>query len=348
MSRVYNKMRINVNEQITDIVTAKQNDANSRFLDVYLYDAGKPIDLTGNEVHIYMRKPDKTEIFNNGEITDATAGRCQFELTSQALAAYGVLFAEISIWKDNVEILTTQTFHIFIAESIRDDDSIESSNEYGALVVLFQNLYQSLDLMKDMLDNFGTPGAIAEEYNVATFWGISEAILDALKKSGTDAIMERLGESIDTLDSGTVFGAINGVKNNVAEIDNAVSGLNSAIVNNGINALKIKTISMFEKTYDVQSNQNASVNLINYTGKGFIGFWMIRISSPNNGYLRITVDGTTLATLNGRKTLGGTADSFGFIPIFFTRSISVYFYNPTTPQSQGAQAIVNGFVHKFE
>lgn len=177
MSQVYNKMRINVNEQITDIVTAKQNDANSRFLDVYLYDAGKPIDLTGNEVRIYMRKPDKTEIFNNGEITDATAGRCQFELTSQALAAYGVLFAEISIWKDNVEILTTQTFHIFIAESIRDDASIESSNEYGALVVLFQNLYEAWDLMQDMTSNFGTPGEVAAENNVTTFWqGIEKMI----------------------------------------------------------------------------------------------------------------------------------------------------------------------------
>lgn len=177
MSQVYNKMRINVNEQITDIVTAKQNDANSRFLDVYLYDAGKPIDLTGNEVRIYMRKPDGQEIFNNGEITDATAGRCQFELTSQALAAYGVLFAEISIWKDNVEILTTQTFHIFIAESIRDDDSIESSNEYGALVVLFQNLYEAWDLMQDMTSNFGTPGEVAAENNVTTFWqGIEKMI----------------------------------------------------------------------------------------------------------------------------------------------------------------------------
>lgn len=177
MSQVYNKMRINVNEQITDIVTAKQNDANSRFLDVFLYDAGKPIDLTGNEVRIYMRKPDKTEIFNNGEITDAAAGRCQFELTSQALAAYGVLFAEISIWKDNVEILTTQTFHIFIAESIRDDASIESSNEYGALVVLFQNLYEAWDLMQDMTSNFGTPGEVAAENNVTTFWqGIEKMI----------------------------------------------------------------------------------------------------------------------------------------------------------------------------
>lgn len=326
MSQVYNKMRINVNEQITDIVTAKQNDANSRFLDVYLYDAGKPIDLTGNEVRIYMRKPDKTEIFNNGEITDATAGRCQFELTSQALAAYGVLFAEISIWKDNVEILTTQTFHIFIAESIRDDDSIESSNEYGALVVLFQNLYQSLDLMKDMLDNFGTPGAIAEEYNVTTFWGISEAILDALKKSSTDAIMERLGESTDTLDSGTIFGAINDVKSDVETVNNATSGLNSTIINNGINAFNPRTTRVI--SYQQQSNSGGGVvgNIFSQNGSGiFVVTSAAAGNGGQNAYLRLTCDGNTFY-------IAGSSQSYqiGTLPyiFFFNSSISAYGYAP--------------------
>lgn len=210
MSQVYNKMRINVNEQITDIVTAKQNDANSRFLDVFLYDAGKPIDLTGNEVRIYMRKPDKTEIFNNGEITDATAGRCQFELTSQALAAYGVLFAEISIWKDNVEILTTQTFHIFIAESIRDDDSIESSNEYGALVVLFQNLYEAWDLMQDMTSNFGTPGEVAAENNVTTFWqGIEKMITLFNNQAAANSPIKSIQRGVTTAATTITVDAVN-------------------------------------------------------------------------------------------------------------------------------------------
>lgn len=213
MSRVYNKMRINVNEQITDIVTAKQNDANSRFLDVYLYDAGKPIDLTGNEVRIYMRKPDKTEIFNNGEITDATAGRCQFELTSQALAAYGVLFAEISIWKDNVEILTTQTFHIFIAESIRDDESIESSNEYGALVVLFQNLYDAWDLMQDMTSNFGTPGEVAAENNVTTFWqGIEKMITLFNNQAAANSPIKSIQRGVTTTATTITIDAVNMTK----------------------------------------------------------------------------------------------------------------------------------------
>jgi uncharacterized protein (UPF0333 family) len=225
MSQVYNKMRINVNEQITDIVTAKQNDANSRFLDVYLYDAGKPIDLTGNEVRIYMRKPDKTEIFNNGEITDATAGRCQFELTSQALAAYGVLFAEISIWKDNVEILTTQTFHIFIAESIRDDASIESSNEYGALVVLFQNLYEAWDLMQDMTENFGTPGEVAAENNVTTFWqGIEKMITLFNNQAAANSPIKSIQRGVTTAATTITVDAVNMNKAVVMSVSKSSEG----------------------------------------------------------------------------------------------------------------------------
>ena len=71
MAQTYNKLKIDIKEPVTDIITAKQNDSNSRFLDVYLYDGSTPIDLTGHEVRIYMRKPDKMEVFNNGEITDA-------------------------------------------------------------------------------------------------------------------------------------------------------------------------------------------------------------------------------------------------------------------------------------
>lgn len=57
--KTYNILIIEIKEPISDIITAKQGDTNSRFLDVYLRDNGRPVDLTGNEVKIYGRK--KTE-----------------------------------------------------------------------------------------------------------------------------------------------------------------------------------------------------------------------------------------------------------------------------------------------
>ncbi len=211
MSQVFNKMKIEVKREIVDIITAKQNDTNSRYLDVYLYDDGTPLDLTGQEVRIYMKKPDGKEIFNDGEITEPKNGRCQFLLSTEALKTYGVLEAEISIWENNTEIVTTQTFHIFVTESLRTSGSVESSNEYGALVVLFQNLYQALDLMTEMGQNFGQAGEVATGIPVSTFWQMLEELYtmnkNALTNSSVSEVLNRLGVNTDNNNT-TIFGLL--------------------------------------------------------------------------------------------------------------------------------------------
>ena len=204
-------MKIEVKREIVDIITAKQNDTNSRYLDVYLYDDGIPLDLTNQEVRIYMKKPDGKEIFNDGEITEPKNGRCQFLLSTEALKTYGVLEAEISIWENNTEIVTTQTFHIFVTESLRTSGSVESSNEYGALVVLFQNLYQALDLMTEMVQNFGQAGEVATGIPVSTFWQMLEELYtmnkNALTNSSVSEVLNRLGVNTDNNNT-TIFGLL--------------------------------------------------------------------------------------------------------------------------------------------
>lgn len=161
MAKTYNTLTIEVKEDITDIITAKQDDTQSRYLDVYLQDDGQPINLTGQEVRIYGKKQDGKSFFNNGEITNATQGRCQFELTNQALAVAGKLQVEISIWQNNERILTTQTFLINVIPKIRNDDAIESSNEFGAVVILFQKLYDFwLDIEKLLGKTDDTGGSL--------------------------------------------------------------------------------------------------------------------------------------------------------------------------------------------
>ncbi|WMI81851.1 BppU family phage baseplate upper protein [Anaerotignum sp. MB30-C6] len=150
MAQVYNRLEVDVRTETIDIITAVQNDSNSRFLDVFLLDNGVPINLTGHEVRIYGKKADGTEIYNDGEITEETNGRCQFELTSQALAVAQDLEVQIILFKDNVEILSTQPFKIHVVKSLISSGSVESSNEYGALVVLYQNLYEAYDLMVEI------------------------------------------------------------------------------------------------------------------------------------------------------------------------------------------------------
>lgn len=157
MAKTYNVMKIDIKEEITDIITAKQDDLDSHYLDVYLRDNGIPINLTGHEVKIYGEKADGTVFFNDGEVTDPTNGRCQFPITSQALAIANDLNVEISIWKDNVQILTSQTFTIGVVKSLRSNNSVESSNEFGALVILYQKLYDFIADVTELLHLVGQP-----------------------------------------------------------------------------------------------------------------------------------------------------------------------------------------------
>lgn len=174
MAKTYNKMQIDMNGEINSSVTAVAQDTLSRYLDCYLFNNGVPIDLDGHMVQLYVNKPDKTTIVTQGEITDSANGRVQFELTNQTLAVPGWLEMQIVLLSGNVEVLSSHTFKLFVISSLRDDEAVESTNEFGALVVLFQDIQNALDLMKEMINTFGEPGEMAENYGVTTFWGMLE------------------------------------------------------------------------------------------------------------------------------------------------------------------------------
>ena len=220
MARTYNRLEIDVNKKPTDIITAVQADNNSRYLDVSLFNNGVPLDLTGHEVKIFMVKPENGgEIWNDGVITDATAGRCEFLMTTEALARMGHLQTQISIWKDNTEILSTQVFEINVTKTLLGNSSVESSNEYGTLVVLFQNLYEAYALMTDMVSSFGKKGAVADARNIVTFWqGVEylakymdtdlKGLLEkAIANSSVQGVLDLLGNTGDTGNS-TVMGKL--------------------------------------------------------------------------------------------------------------------------------------------
>lgn len=192
MAKTYNTLTIEVKEDITDIITAKQDDTQSRYLDVRLQDDGQPINLTGNEVRIYGRKKDGTSFFNDGTITDAVNGRCQFELTNQALAVVGDVAVEISIWQNNQRILTTQTFKVYVVPKIRDDNAIESSNEFGALVVLFQKLY---DFWLDIEKTLGKPNDTGGTETTGTVMAkLNQLLMDISQQS--DLIQYKISDIV--------------------------------------------------------------------------------------------------------------------------------------------------------
>ena len=226
MAKTYNRLEIDVNKKPNSIITEVQGDSNSRYLDVSLFNNGVPLDLTGHEVKIFMVKPENGgEIWNDGVITDATAGRCEFLMTTEALARMGHLQTQISIWKDNTEILSTQVFEINVTKTLLGNSSVESSNEYGTLVLLFQNLYEAHDLMVDMVSSFGKKGAVADARDIATFWqGVEylakymdtdlKGLLEkAIANSSVQGVLDLIGTSEDSGNT-TVFGKENAILEN--------------------------------------------------------------------------------------------------------------------------------------
>lgn len=195
-------LNIEINENVNDYITAVQQDSRSRFLDVMLFDNGVPIDLTGHTARIYAIKPDGKEVYNNGVITDAKKGRVQFELTSQTLAVAGLLNLQIILYKNNTEILSTNPFKLFILESLMSKNAIQSSNEYGALVITLRDLESAKALMQEMVKKIGSPGQIATSLNLTTMYAIMDEILKMLRDSSVVAIKDKL-DKIDTTTTNT-------------------------------------------------------------------------------------------------------------------------------------------------
>ena len=125
-------INVNLHQPIYERLTAKQGDIASRYLLFHLLDGDKPFDLSNRTVRVYAIKPDKTEIFNDLTINDASKGYCTLELTSQCLASAGVVKMELYI-SESGKVLTSIPFELEVIKCINTTDSIISTNEFTAL-----------------------------------------------------------------------------------------------------------------------------------------------------------------------------------------------------------------------
>lgn len=322
-------MLLDINEKPSDIITAVQNDTNSRYLDVNLYDNGVPINLEGCEVKIFMNKPENGgEIWNDGVITEAENGRCEFLLTTEALAKMGHLQVQISIWKDNEEILSSQIFEIIVTKSLLGESSVESSNEYGTLVVLFQNLYEAYDLMTTMVQNIGKPDKVAAQYDLATMWqaweflvaymkgDLTDKIDEAIANASIQGVLDLIGKTTDVGGSnvaGTVMAKLNGLFDKSNKIS---TSLTKHLCSASSDVLKTVVSSEISTT---KESENNALSLGKFMISGLDGTLRIAVSLKDSGSSGSTtlaiyrndekiesvyVTGTTYATKTAELTVG--------------------------------------------
>lgn len=215
MAKHYTKLIIEINEDITSKVTAVKGDVNSRYLDVQLFNDSVPLDLTSHTVTMSAKShPDsnfKVPInkFIDGQITEAINGRCQFKLKTDILGQAGVIILQISVFSGEQEVLSTNPFNLYVIDSPRNDEQMEASNEFGALVVLFSEIQNALDDMHAIRDNFGTPSEESLQAGTDTFWKALEKSIKGSADLVAYDIPSKIGEETDEEPYNTVFGKLN-------------------------------------------------------------------------------------------------------------------------------------------
>ena len=110
---------------------AMQGDT-ARYLLFKILDNGVPFNLTGKTVRAWAKKPDGTYIYNDLVVVSANDGEAELQLTSQMLAKIGILNLNLEI-SEGTDRLSLMPFTIVIMLSFRDDNAVESTNEFSAL-----------------------------------------------------------------------------------------------------------------------------------------------------------------------------------------------------------------------
>ena len=132
-------IKLDINAELLETITAKQGDTKSRFILFNLYDGAIPFDLSGRTVRVYGNKKDNTTVFNDLEINDAKNGYCTLELTNQMLAVEGMYELELVIFEGNKR-LSTMPFILNVVGSKYSEDAIMSTNEFTALSKALQEV----------------------------------------------------------------------------------------------------------------------------------------------------------------------------------------------------------------
>lgn len=126
-------VKLDINRNLYDTLTAKQGDTQSRFLLFQLLDGAIPFSLENRSVKVFATKPDGKEVFNDLIINDRVKGYCTLELTNQMLAVPGLLKLELMVIEGEKK-LTTNVFYMDVKKSINSENAIVSTNEFSALL----------------------------------------------------------------------------------------------------------------------------------------------------------------------------------------------------------------------
>ena len=130
-------LKTGVKEAIAPI---KQADNLSRVLRCQLINNGKPINLKGSQLLLYVVKADYKQCVINGVINESKTGIVDFELTEQSLILAKDIQCEIVKIDEGDVLLSFPIFKIGIDGALYDNGLVESTNEFSALLQMVSKI----------------------------------------------------------------------------------------------------------------------------------------------------------------------------------------------------------------
>ena len=134
-----------VTRSTSKLVTAKQNDDGSRFLNVRIQNGGKNVDIDSTAtVLLNVKRPDDSTGTLYGSVNED--GSVRVELNAWVLEHPGSISCDISIISKESAKLTTMTFYIEIEPAVCCDEDIVDADEYSVLIDLINQTQQACDV----------------------------------------------------------------------------------------------------------------------------------------------------------------------------------------------------------
>ena len=171
---------LDINKKPFQTITANKGEVGSRFIRITIVDNSTPIDLTGVTVSLYAKKPDGKKVFNSVTVEDKANGVVLAELTSQILSVSGLVRLTLLLVKNGSKLASKQ-FLVNVDESIVDDEAIESTNEFTALVDALgrvNNIDSRFEKVDSQLEHIANKGTTVEVLERVTKEEIDRQIAD--------------------------------------------------------------------------------------------------------------------------------------------------------------------------
>ena len=121
-------------KKVTKKIEYVQGDVKVYPLCISLTDDGKPLDITEvDRVSLICQTPSGADIEGECTIVERTNGKVEYLFGTNEISEAGTVEAEIKLFKNTGEMITTTRFSFLVVESLLDDETIKASSQYSLL-----------------------------------------------------------------------------------------------------------------------------------------------------------------------------------------------------------------------